>query len=234
MLRMIMLAVVLEPIRWLARWIIGQSGEMYRRSAVCAGLAQATCDCTSPFVAVLQYYSRLLRGHGARLELVWRSASCSSYAEWCRSCQDQVQLLRRVILNASGWVYRRHIKELSKFPWKWASLGNVANVDDAVADQVIEDFMSRRGCCYRPGFARRLRNSGGGGERLTPSHGTHSKPRRPAEHAHSSNLVGSGYLLCLNYTARKSSRSSCAGEGVVIDQALPGDFEIRLMVILSN
>ena len=66
MLRMIMLAVVLEPIRWLARWIIGQSGEMYRRSAVCAGLAQATCDCTSPFVAVLQYYSRLLRGHGAR------------------------------------------------------------------------------------------------------------------------------------------------------------------------
>ena len=159
MLRMIMLAVVLEPIRWLARWIIGQSGEMYLRSAACAGLAQATCDCTSPFVAVLQYYSRLLRGHGARLELVWRSASCSSYAEWCRSCQDQVQLLRRVILNASGWVYRRHIKELSKFPWKWASLGNVANVDDAVADQVIEDFMSRRACCYRPGFARRLLNS---------------------------------------------------------------------------
>ena len=39
------------------------------------------------------------------------------------------------------------------------------------------------------------------------------------------NLVGSGYLLCLNYTARKSSRSSCAGEGVVIDHALPGDFE---------
>ena len=63
MLRIIMLAVVLEPIRWLARWIIGQSGEMYRRSAVCAGLAQATCACTSPFVAVLQYYSRLLRGH---------------------------------------------------------------------------------------------------------------------------------------------------------------------------
>ena len=29
-------------------------------------------------------------------------------------------------------------------------------------------------------------------------------------HAHSSNLVGSGYLLCLNYTARKSSRSSCS------------------------
>ena len=143
MLRMIMLAVVLEPIRWLARWIIGQSGEMYRRSAVCAGLAQATCDCTSPFVAVLQYCSRRLRGHGARLELVWRSASCSSYAEWCRSCQDQVQLLRRVILNASGWVYRRHIKELSKFPWKWASLCNVANGHDEVADQVIEDFMSR-------------------------------------------------------------------------------------------
>ena len=97
--------------------------------------------------------------HGARLELVWRSASCSSYAEWCRSCQDQVQLLRRVILNASGWVYRRHIKELSKFPWKWASLCNVANGHDEVADQVIEDVMSRRGRCYRPGFARRLRNS---------------------------------------------------------------------------
>ena len=52
--------------------------------------------------------------------------------------------------------------------------------------------------------------------------------------AHSSNLVGSGYLLCLNYTARKSSRSSCAGEGVVIDHVLPGDFEIRLMVIVRE
>ena len=48
------------------------------------------------------------------------------------------------------------------------------------------------------------------------------------------NLVGSGYLFCLNYTARKSSRSSCAGEGVVIDQVLPGDFEIRLMVIVRE
>ena len=76
--------------------------------------------------------------------------------------------------------------------------------------------------------------SPGGSDRLTPSHGTHSKPRRPAEHAHSSNLVGSGYLLCLNYTARKSSRSPCVGEGVVIDQVLPGDFEIRLMVIVRE
>ena len=46
--------------------------------------------------------------------------------------------------------------------------------------------------------------------------------------------MGSGYLLCLNYTARKSSRSSCAGEGVVIDHASPGDFEIRLMVIVRE
>ena len=47
--------------------------------------------------------------------------------------------------------------------------------------------------CYAHGFYFVVPPDGwspGGSDRLTPSHGTHSKPRRPAEHAHSSQPGG--------------------------------------------
>jgi hypothetical protein len=127
--RLVVLALVLEPLRWLHRWFMASSSPVskaepthYQHSA----LMDFVDPCRSPITRVLQYYSAMLRGSVSRLCLVWVRAGKGSFDEWAASEESQWLLcvFRQAVTTAASWVHRRFCHNGMGCPWKLASLAD--------------------------------------------------------------------------------------------------------------
>lgn len=128
----------------------------------------------SPLTAVHQYTSSLLLDDDAagRLLLIWKQ-ECSTWQEWVsRHLVDgRLRDLRRSLLLADCWIYRRHDCRLLKLPWLLCAL-----CDDRASDEfkhyVCSIYDSKRVCCLSGGLAWQLKKRGIGSHdlRTLPRH----------------------------------------------------------------
>jgi hypothetical protein len=75
---------------------------------------------------VLQYYSSMLGGAADRLCLVWMLGGHNSMDEWQEACPDESLCVRRLILHAASWVWRRLRNTLQSWQFKLLLLGDPA------------------------------------------------------------------------------------------------------------
>ena len=111
--------------------------------------------------AVLQNIAHQLldpQGRG-RTSMLWRSAGCSSYDEWCASLQHEVQTLRRALMALSAWVFRRHVVYWNQAPWTLLMFTD-PGADATVLRDIAARWDSVGPCCVRPGLARDLKKQG--------------------------------------------------------------------------
>ena len=121
----IVLCIVLEPCRWLARWFMRRSSQWRRARAQRRGKAPPVCDMTwleaSPAVRVLQYLSQLLSGRASRLTLLW-SRRCDSWEDFCTAEPDTLLMLRRTVQVASAEIEMRHFRPYFQLPFSLCSI----------------------------------------------------------------------------------------------------------------
>ncbi len=115
----------------------------------------------SVVIQVLQHYASLLlnpEGNG-RLTLLWGNTPHESFGDFCLREPGRVRQLRRILLLASGWVYRRHWLYLNSDPFVMTLTGDSAADPDVV--QLHLDFWDiKHHCCVPPGICRDLKKKG--------------------------------------------------------------------------
>jgi len=153
--KMLILAVVLEPLRCLTTYLLAASREVQDINGV-PKFYDSIEPARSIFIVCSQYLSSLLRGRGARLALVFRHAGQASFDEWCHNCPRDVELLQVAVSAASSWVWRRHVRRFAQHPLRILGVGDLRAPHVARAS-LVDDFSAAPACCHRPGFARRLR-----------------------------------------------------------------------------
>lgn len=173
--RIAILAIVLEPIRYLTRWFMVEGSDRRRRQRQKLGLPPGLCDLvadtTSPGTAVLHYYAELLVGGpcSTRLRLLFLRAGCASFEAWAAEQPGLVCELRRCILCAASWVYVRHVSVWRRWPFE------LARVVDCRLSQ-SERLQTARGFCQSPHdlvdgpFSHRLQEKIAGPKELFEEH----------------------------------------------------------------
>lgn len=151
-----LLLIVLEPLRYLTRWLMKASSSASR-----AGNVEHPPLCTwvhprvSPLRTVRRYFALLLRGRAKRLSLVFLRAGCKDIASWTKAFRAEATVLRRLILAADSWVVLRHLSEATSYPWRLANA-----VDNRLSDEerwhAAWHFHQARSCCLDEYFGRRL------------------------------------------------------------------------------
>ena len=116
----------------------------------------ATEQSRSPFVVCTQYLSSLLRGCGPRLQMIYRYLGYQALDEWCASQSESLAGLQVAVFATAGWVYRRHIRPMLGYPWQLFGLGDPRS-SRRTRVRIIEGFLEKPPCGYRPGWARRPR-----------------------------------------------------------------------------
>ena len=79
--RVCILVLVLEPVRLLTEYFLLAGSEKRNRRRPM--LFEFVNKHRSPCVVCLQYLSGLLAGASPRLQLLWRSAGCDDFGQWC-------------------------------------------------------------------------------------------------------------------------------------------------------
>ena len=112
----------------------------------------------SILISLMQHYSGLLcttNGLG-RLCLLWMPLGYDSFEQFCRSEPSLVREIRRVLLAACGWQYRRHHEYISSDTF---AIAVVADPD--ACPQVVASFLQgwrrKQVCCVPAGLPRALK-----------------------------------------------------------------------------
>ena len=145
-----LLLVVTEPGRALALHFMrcAEGGMRHGRPMIC-DFARAN---TSPIMTSGQYLSAFLLGAVPACRMVWQGYGHKSIEEWAKTCNEEVVLVRRMVLLSAASIQRRHC-HLLKAPFSFSSI-----VDERTSSTeklaLAESFMQNRPCCVRPGLAR--------------------------------------------------------------------------------
>ena len=152
--RLLLLAVLMEPLRHLHVYFLTVSGvdPDHRPAAICDLLDPAK----SILTATLQWYSVLLHNSDDRMRLIWQLGGFNTQAELLEKDAALATLVRRCLLTASAGIARRHRNYLQRWPWPLFRLGDARCSLDC-RREVAQAFVSQRSCCLPPGLARRLR-----------------------------------------------------------------------------
>ena len=115
-----LLAVALEPLRWLTRWYMRRTSVPRRSAAQALGRPPPLADMvnarTSPAVRVLQYFSWLLRGDAPRLVLVFGfNGTYSSFREWAENEPEELDMFRSVIGVGTCGTFVRQLQFVHEF-----------------------------------------------------------------------------------------------------------------------
>jgi hypothetical protein len=153
---MICAAIVLEPLRWLVKHFLLAGKNSGKKCAV-PEMFNLVSPNFSAVVVVLQYYAALVTGRSSRLILLWSTASCKSFEEWCRKHPAEVYILRRAVLISETWIRRRIHGPATSWPWKLAVAAD-GRQPVAMRRGVAEDFLKSELCCLDPHAGRRLRH----------------------------------------------------------------------------
>ena len=152
---LVMYVVVLEPIKWLTDYFLSCASRL-RNPCKFPVLMDLLNPKFSPVLHVLQWFSTLLGGSHSRCRLVYGFVGCSSAGEFVIRYPELATFFRRLVLAASGGVFRRFELSLSRRPWV---LAGVADVRRPLRDrrEICADFVSKSACCLDWGFSRVLR-----------------------------------------------------------------------------
>ena len=120
---LIILAIVMEPCRYLARWFMKRASSIGRSRAMRKGRSPPLCDLTwaraSPAVKALQYLSYVLSGRARRLMLLYGRCA-GSFDEWSHANPSALMQLRRTAQCAIVWIHYRHLNGSMSSPWMLA------------------------------------------------------------------------------------------------------------------
>ena len=121
----IILGIVLEPIRWITRWLLRRSSTVRRLRHQERKRAAPIMDFVwyeaSPAVRVLQYYSQLMSGRSPRLRILW-AREYDSFEEWADGEEELLHIFRRAVGVSSSWVYYRFFQLYMCYPWLLSAL----------------------------------------------------------------------------------------------------------------
>ena len=121
----IILAIMLEPIRFLTKWFMRRSSQKTRSIKQQRCRNPPICDLVwlhaSPAVRTLQYLSCLLQGRAARLKLLW-GRKYWTFNAWCLNEPAELERFRRSVLCVASWIHMRLVQENCRYPWLLAAL----------------------------------------------------------------------------------------------------------------
>ena len=116
---------------------------------------------TSIVCQALQFLSSLLlskTGEG-RLILLWGHFGFDSYQEFCSREIGKCRKIRRILMLAAGWIYRRHYMYLNGDAFAITMCG-----DDAAHPETLQSFCDfwdcKHSCCVPPGLCRDWKQMG--------------------------------------------------------------------------
>lgn len=237
--KLLVLAIVFEPLRALTTWLLAACREVQDHSKP-PRVFDAISASRSIFIVVAQYLSCLFLGSCPRLAFIYRTVGCSSFDEWCEQFPEQVGLLQSAIFAAASWVQRRHVQAFASHPWRLIGVADERE-DYASRFLVALNFTSTRPCCLQPGFARRLRQRDLPAEELlsrrwTTAFRTFAQQCRMGiadiEWRHAWNrrhatASTAWHNMSTSYVAREAkylfrARRQCAGQGLQPRSSAPG------------
>ena len=139
----LILAIVIEPLTWLARWHLRSCSHSRKRRDQSLGKPAPLSDlCSwrhSPAVLVLEYLSFMAAGQAPRLALLWsRKHTC--FEEWADANPLGRNVLRRGVAVAASWVHLRSYRRFQVLPWKLASLSD-PRIDTTQKVSLAEDVL---------------------------------------------------------------------------------------------
>ena len=147
------LAIVHEPLRHPHASFL-QEGHTELNDGEWPGLLDQLWAPTSRFQAVLQYLSSMLCGNVSRTRLVWQLSGCASFEDWLQGRPEEARFFRARVLLVAQLVQRRYNRTLNTPALQLFSLSDVRRTDH---QETIQTFMSKKPCCYVPGFGREIR-----------------------------------------------------------------------------
>ena len=156
------LAIAVEPLRVLSRILFfvsrepsGLGGKTYEPALLMFANAKAT-----PVLPLLQYISGCLHGSScSRLLILVRLAGATDVADLLTNRQDIISLIRRHMLVASSWMWRRHWRDLVAWPFKLALVAN-SRLDLEDREEIQREWAQACPQCLDPFLTRRLAESG--------------------------------------------------------------------------
>ena len=149
------LAIALEPVRYVTRWLMKTCSRQQCPSRVPALISLAS-GVESPLKLVLQYISGLLAGESSRLRLLVEGSGCDSVEEWVGTCSEAAQLLRRVLMATASWLHRRLEHYTQSYPWRLAALAD-QRLSNSERAEIASTFLSKNKCDLDPYFSCRLK-----------------------------------------------------------------------------
>ena len=153
----LMLAIVLEPLRFFTYWLLKVSSATrdFRKAPPICTVVNLEC---SPMTVIRQYYSCLLAGDSPRLQIIYRRFGYTRFDQFATCC-PAAKTLRRLILVAENWFFRRHWQELvglRSWPWKAARIVD-KRLHRSERIAAAREVLSSNLCCMDPFFWRRFR-----------------------------------------------------------------------------
>lgn len=159
--KLLMMAILLEPFRWLSGWLLHVSSPIRRArrgSWSSPPICLLSSPESSPVTRVLQYFSQLLAGSAGRLRLLYTGSNCSSFAEWAKKFPDLAISFRAGILVASSWLHQRIHAEATTWPWKLTQLVN-PSLSGVQKSTAASQFMGAPLLTLDESFSAKLRSN---------------------------------------------------------------------------
>ena len=109
----------------------------------------------------LQYFASLLMSESGdgRLLFLWGSSGYASYADFCACCPDRVREIRRTLMLASEWIYRRHHAYLHRDTFSLTLVGD-KDCSLETRDAMLRAWDRKHVCCVAAGMPRDLKRAG--------------------------------------------------------------------------
>ena len=143
---MVSLAIVIEPLRFILGWLLGRTTESLHFTRP-PPISDWVNELLTPVKSARQYYAALLRGDNhPRLLLLCRKCLCADMTELRAKHPQFVAQLRRMILCADAWIFRKHEMEADQWPWKLSMIGD-SRVSVERQMKVAQELFSSQRCC---------------------------------------------------------------------------------------
>ena len=156
MVSLICLCIAIEPLRYLLNWLLIKSSLRHHARRI-PPIADFVNPCLSPLTYVRQFYAKLLSGVHPRLQLLLKYCGCDTMRELKVKHPGTFVILRRLLLTADSWVFRRHCREVfDRWPWKLVMLAD-PRVKQDLKLQIAKHLFKTNACCLDELLSRRLR-----------------------------------------------------------------------------
>ena len=114
--RVLMLAVTIEPLRFVTRWLLSKSKEAkdYLKHPPMMDLVTPRF---SPITVARQCISSLLSGRSDRLQVIFRRYGCATLSDFVLAHPDEAICLRRILLTEECMTYQKQTHQYKQWPW---------------------------------------------------------------------------------------------------------------------